>query len=334
MNKNKIAELLLAQLPLDVVDVVRLFVESIECAGIKGENREEVMGRYRRVVQAGIRTVREEERTVSFGEAVRRSLEARKGRRASTLADLRSYTGRMLRHKDWAQKPLRGIRTEECRELLHELFGHSASTCRKGRSILHSIFAYGRKQGWCAVNPVANTEVPAVRERRIEILNLQEIRRLHAVCLKEEKEMAAPLVLMLWCGIRPGEMRRLRWSDVDSKEGVVYIEPRASKTGGARAVELRGAARALLPPAGVAPDALIAPPNWNRRWQRLRKRAGLHVWQQDKLRHTFASMHLRHYRNLLLLQAEMGHRDSTLLRTRYLNLRHLSTESARRFWTA
>lgn len=333
--KNKIAKLLLAQLPLDVVDVVRLFVESIERAGITGNvTREEVMNRYRRVVQAGIRAVREEERTVSFGEAVRCSLEARKGRRASTLADLRSYTGRMLRHKDWAQKPLRGIRVEECRELLGELFAHSVSAYRKGRSILHSIFAYGHKQGWCAANPVANIEVPEVCETRIEILNLQEIRKLHAVCRKEEKEMVAPLTLMLWCGIRPGEVRRLRWLDVDPKEGVVYVDPCASKTGGARVVELRGAARTLLPPEGIAPDAAIAPPNWNIRWQRLRKRAGFLHWKQDTLRHTFASMHLRHYRNPLLLQAEMGHRDSSLLRTRYLNLRDLPAESARLFWAA
>jgi len=43
-------------------------------------------------------------------------------------------------------------------------------------------------------------------------------------------------------------------------------------------------------------------------------------------------MHLRRYRNLPLLQAEMGHRNSDLLRTRYLDLRGLSAAVARQFW--
>lgn len=325
---------MLGNLPLREVDAVRLFVEAVEEGGLLNCTKYELIERFRKMVRSGVEAMREAERTEVFGEVVRMSLEARKERRKSTIYDLRSYAGRMVRYGDWARKPLRGIGVEECREMLFAQFGHSPHALRKARTILHGLFAFGIRQGWCDRNPVDAIEVSQVVEKPIEPLTEEQSRRLMDVCKEPDmKDMQPAVVLMLWCGVRPGEVRRLRWSDIDQEEGVVYIEPRVSKTGGARVVELRGAARALQPPQWGDPAADIAPPNWDKRWRCLRERAGLHHWRQDTLRHTFASMHLRHYRNPLLLQAEMGHRDSTLLRTRYLNLRNLSAESARRFWS-
>ena len=60
---------------------------------------------------------------------------------------------------------------------------------------------------------------------------------------------------------------------------------------------------------------------WKERWHALRHTAGWHrehVWQPDACRHTFATYHAAHFRNFVELQMEMGHRDSTLLRTRYI----------------
>ena len=143
--------------------------------------------------------------------------------------------------------------------------------------------------------------------------------------------MAPSVKLMLWCGIRPGEVQRLRWKDIDPNEGVVYIDPSHSKTGGARAVPLRGAAQ-LLSRQPEEKDMSIAPQNWARLWRRVRQRAGFRSWQQDALRHTFASLHLKFFHNPPQLQEEMGHRDCRLLRTRYLNMRNLSSSAARYFF--
>ena len=54
--------------------------------------------------------------------------------------------------------------------------------------------------------------------------------------------MNAAVRLMLRCGIRPGEVQRLRWGDIAPAEKMVYVESHAGKTGGARAVPLRGGA--------------------------------------------------------------------------------------------
>lgn len=271
--------------------------------------------------------------SVSFAEAVRASLHARRHRRPATLADLRSYTNRMLRFRELKTHPINQITGHMCKLMMEETFGHSAHTYRKAQTILHSIFHYGMRQGWCYTNPAECLDIPPVTEEQIQILSLTQIKRLMRACRQPDlRLMDAPVRLMLWCGIRPTEVQRLRWGDIDYNEKVVYVDSMASKTGGARVVPLRGAAKALLDRRRPA-DERIAPRNWIRLWQRVRSHAGLVPWQNDTLRHTFASMHIRYFQNMSMLQQEMGHRSSALLQTRYLNLRGLRAYTAKSFFT-
>ena len=69
----------------------------------------------------------------------------------------------------------------------------------------------------------------------------------------------------------------------------------------------------------------------------LRKAAGwgketAHPWRQDVCRHTFATYHAAHFRNFPALQLEMGHRDSSLRRTRYVYAGNGTEASARTFF--
>ncbi len=287
----------------------------------------------RQLLKAIEKALQESENSITFREAAEFSLLARAHRRPSTIADLRSYIRRMNMTQDFADMPIRHISIDICRRMLHKQFGHSAHSFRKAQSILHSIFDCAYRQQWCEHNPAKAILRPPVSEQRIEILPISTIRKLINISKKNIRlrPMEAPLRLMLWCGIRPTEVRRLRWGDIDPSEKLVYIESTNSKTGGARAVPLRGGALALLKESHD-PTHLIAPSNWNRLWKQLRLEAGCHTWQSDALRHTFASMHIKRFHNLPLLQEEMGHRNATLLQTRYLNLRHLKQSTAHEFF--
>ena len=83
-----------------------------------------------------------------------------------------------------------------------------------------------------------------------------------------------------------------------------------------------------------ADGEMICPANWLTHWRKLRRAAGwvspAHRWAQDALRHTFASYHLSHFRSFAELQLEIGHRDATLLRTRYGDQRTVVNAGA--FW--
>lgn len=315
------------ELPLTVTDSVRLVLEACEELGAaaKGLPREKLLGMLRQVLREGAREVRKGERTCSFREAAWASYEARvrKGRRTATLGDLRHFIGRMLRVQGFGEQPLRALTTEACRAMLETAFGSSSHSYRKGRAILHSIFAYGMRQEWCDGNPIDRIDVPPITEAPIEPLSVAEVHRLErAAALPEHAAMRLPLALMLYCGLRPAEVARLNPQlDINRRERWVVVRPQTSKTGGGRLVPLR-----VMPPS----DAAEIPHNWRGAWRSLRLAAGFTSWRADACRHTFASYHRAYFRNLDALQSEMGHRDSALLRTRYTL--PVSPTEARAFW--
>lgn len=314
----RIAKKLIEELPLNMNDVARLVLEAVEGLGEarwRGKSREKMVCMLRRVVQEGVRVVQESEETVSFAEAVQQSVAARVGRRPTTCRDLRHFTARMLRVPGVAERPLRAMRKEECRELLRAAFGRSLHSYRKGRAILHSIFAWGKRNDYCAQNPVDGIEVPEVQEKEITPLTLEEVERLEkAASHPAHRAMRWSLYLLLYCGLRPAEVERMRVQDIQREEKCVVVRPRVSKTGGGRVVPLRR-------DSNLRDVQLCIPRNWQNRWRALRRDAGFTArsWVPDVCRHTFASYHAAYFKNLHQLQLEMGHHDCHLLSSRYVS---------------
>ncbi len=276
------------------------------------------------IFEYGIEAEQAREQTVSLKTAGWASVAARADLRATSIRDLRYFLRKILKVEGVAELPLRTITSKQCREILRVAFGHSKSMYIKGRALLHSVFAYGMRQEWCDTNPVARIEVPKVQERTKEPLSLEAVRRLEVVAQQERLcDMRLSLHLLLYCGIRPTEVSRLRPEDFCRKEGVVIIRPAKSKTGGGRVVPLRGAEK-------IPAEQWVIPQHWQKRWRELRRAAGFTHWVPDVCRHTFASYHASYFRNLSQLQLEMGHRDVTLLCTRYMS--PVLYSAAKCFW--
>ena len=314
MKQNHIAKSLLAGTGVSENDAARLTLEAIETLGelATGTSHTELVTLLRRVIQAGVAAVKAAEHTVTLSVAAWASVEARKDLRPTTRRDLRHFVRRILRVEGAADMPLRSMSTADCKRILAAAFGSSPSSYRKGRVILSSVFSYGIRQEWADSNPVTRIEVPSVQEKPIEPLTPKEVEKLQATASRPEfRDMRFSLSLMLYGGIRPTEVSRLQAGDINWEEGHVIIRPRASKTGGGRAVPLRGVR-------GIRKHERFIPRNWKRRWQALRRAAGFRHWVPDVCRHTFATYHAAMFRNLPELQLEMGHRDTSLLRSRYM----------------
>ncbi len=223
------------------------------------------MQALRRVMREEIAAVRAQDKTVSFACAAEESLKRREaaGRRPTTLRDLRHFIRRLLRVQGLAARPLRSMSTEDCRCVPEQAFGSSAHSFRKGRAILHSIFAYGMRQGWCSHNPVAAVDAPRIEEKEIEPLSVADCRSLVEMTKTPCFLDCLPaLGLILFAGVRPGEVARLRWADIHSDEGVLTIAARHSKTGGARRVELYPSLSNMLKRLRPATDSQLCPPRW------------------------------------------------------------------------
>lgn len=322
--KHTAEKKLISNTPLSLTDAVRLVLEGIEELGesVKTCNREELLRRMRQVIREGVAAIQAAEQTVSFEEAAWHSVAARRDRRPVTLRDLKHYVRRMLRVEGAATRPLRRMTASDCRRILQTAFENSPSSYKKGRAILHSIFEHGIRHEWVDHNPVKKVCTPIIHEKQIKPLTLIEVKKLEKTVRQPRfKDMQLALHLMMYCGIRPSEVQRLQVSDIDWKQRNVIIRPHTSKTGGGRLVPLRRADKVLNMP--------LPRGNWAEKWRALRKSAGFTNWQADALRHTFASYHALHFKNLPQLQLEMGHRDCQLLRTRYtLPI----TENVKLFW--
>ena len=327
MKKNRISHTLLAPLPpLSGFSVTREELAALELLKSTGlpllEAAQVVcavmriadgsMDKLLRTIQLGADELKKREHTVSLSVAAWASVEARKDLRPTTRRDLRHFVRRILRVEGVADMPLRSMSTADCKRILEAAFGTSASSYRKGRVILSSVFSYGIRQEWADSNPVTRIEVPAVQEKPIEPLTPEEVGKLHETASRREfRDMRFSLSLMLYGGIRPTEVSRLQAGDINWEEGYVIIRPHASKTGGGRAVPLRGVS-------DIRKCDRHIPRNWKHKWQALRRAAGFRHWVPDVCRHTFATYHAAMFRNLPDLQLEMGHRDTSLLRSRYM----------------
>lgn len=328
MKKNPVIQELLTGINLTGSDAARLALEAIEMLGdlAGGQSRQELIALLRQTIREGVAAVKASTHTVTLETAAWASVDARQDLRPSSKRDLRHFVRRILRVNDAGKLPLRAMTTGQCKAILETAFRSSVCSYIKGRAVLHSIFSYGIRQEWCDGNPVSRIEVPKVKEKPIQPLHPGEVERLKQTAkLPEFREMSFSLCLMLYGGIRPTEVSRLKQQDFNWEEGQVIIRPRASKTGGGRIVPLRGIRH-------IRKKDRFIPRDWQRKWQALRRAAGYRrgMWVPDVCRHTFASYHAAYFRNLPELQLEMGHRDMTLLRSRYVV--PTSKKDAVRFW--
>lgn len=334
-KKEQAALELLKETGLSVLEAALIARELLDATGSRGNKYK----RAREIIRLGAEALRVKMMTVSFRKAAEEAIAARSDRRKRTQEDFRYMVRRLLRYNPgMGRRPVRMMTAKECREGLVRAF-KSARQRHKARLVLSGIFSTAVRRGWCAENPVRWVDVPRLKEQVVPVLNMEEVNRLLKVA-QEYRQGAclAAVGLMLYAGIRPNETERLEWRHINLEAGVVTLFPQHTKTGGARIVTIRPVLRDLLAACrkiGGIPGR-VCPPNWQSRWRELRRLAGWDgkkkPWYPDTLRHTFASYFACHFKNMNVLQMEMGHASLDLLRTRYLNMEGVTEVTASVFW--
>ncbi len=339
VDRNKqdaLASDILQHTALSASDAARIVLELLENAELSSNTDTlHCLRQCRHIIQLGIECYQRDRQTVGFNMAVEALITNKSHRRKRTLLEIKQYSDRIIRNNpEWRNRPLRRITEQECQRVITSTFT-TPSMQKKAHVILHGIFNFGLRRGWCASNPIVLLDAPHVKERRIPALSIKQIRKLLQTALTDQHLCCAPaLGLMLWAGIRPNEVERLQWKHINPSENIITIHPQHSKTGGSRQVNMYPALKRWLVRVApyTLPEAPIIPRSWERRWRHLRVSAGFNEWQADILRHSFASYHLKHFRNLASLQLDMGHSSAELLRTRYLAMEGITKQHADHFW--
>lgn len=260
-------------------------------------------------------------------------------------------------------KPLQHFTPEVVQAALNTAWPNSPQAWNAGRRQLHALFAYAIKRRLVRMeNPVTCIEPQYVQEAEISSLAPQALRKLLAAARPatdaeqrraknatspiERRALSADLThlrayiaVCAFAGIRPAECARLRWQDIDFEDAIISVRAANCKTGGQRHIEMHAALQAWLlacRPTNVAASDLVTPPaSLAVNLSALRRRAGFGsgIWQQDSLRHSYATYYLKAgCGDLTRLQLNMGHRSVRLLYSRYVNMVGTTRKMAKQWW--
>ena len=284
-----------------------------------------------KVIEVGLRHMRTKEMPLADGFAL--YLKSKQHLRPDSIRDIRCIGNRLLRTKpEFGERNFSELSVSECEEWLNAAF-HTNPQFNKARTMLHGLFEFALRREWCDKNPIKRIERKKVVEKEIQPLKLAETKRLIKTAQNESPVYAVVAALLVYTGIRPREVRRLTWRDIDTEEKTITVRSQCSKTGGVRQVEIPPVLNRLLITHKSPNSSHICPTDWQRRWRKIRDNSGFRGrWVQDVLRHTYASFHAKNYADLPRLQLNMGHRDLSLLRSRYVNMHGISRAEAKSFF--
>ncbi len=268
-----------------------------------------------------------------------------RGRKASTVGDYRSII-RVHLMPEFGETPLEhitvsGVEAFQARlaKRVHRGKPITARTRNKVLIVLHGIFARAKKVWGLPFNPAAEVERhPDRASGDIEVFSPEEVHALLRAGFDERD--AAIYATAAFAGLRMGELRGLRWRDVDFPRSAIrvrasYAEGELSvpKSGKVRSVPMVDEVAQRLARLGerewfVGDDDLVfgeVDGNWlnddrlRRRYEAALKAAGLRRLRFHDLRHVFGSLAIT-CADIVEVQAWMGHADIQTT-MRYLHYR-------------
>jgi integrase len=216
--------------------------------------------------------------------------------------------------------------------------GRDPSTIRNTFLPLRAIFRRAMSRGEVAVNPTTGLELPAVRGRRERTASPNEAEQLIDVLPESDRALWAAA---FYAGLRLGELRALRWTDIDLAAGVIHvrrawdqkaghIEPKSRA--GLRDVPIPTVLRSYLAAHRLAqtsdaglvfgrrPTHPFNPATVNIRARKAWRDAALAPIGLHEARHTYASLMIAAGVNAKSLSTYMGHSSVTITYDRYGHL--------------
>ena len=164
-----------------------------------------------------------------FSELASRYLANREliGLKRTTLMDYESYT-RVHLVPAFGAFELEAITIELIEEFIaaKRQEGKAVKSILNYLGLLHAMFAFAVRRGWCARNPVALVEKPRGRRNLdIRFLDVQELEALLAATPTDERGTTERVLYLTaaMTGLRRGELLALRWQDIDWTAGVVRV---------------------------------------------------------------------------------------------------------------
>lgn len=152
-------------------------------------------------------------------------VEHEKDRRPSTVDDYRNSVRRYLIPEFGAATPLWTISTRQIDAFRERMLADgqlSRRSIQKILVLLHGVLKRAKRKGWIPSNPAEDAERVAVR--RTGDFNVLTADEVHAIARADGSPLYGTVyVTAAFTGLRMGELRALRWSDVDFAKRLVHV---------------------------------------------------------------------------------------------------------------
>ena len=198
------------------------------------------------------------------------------------------------------------------------------TTRKNNQTNVSAFFSFAEAEKWVTTNPCSNLPKITLTQARPGILSVAQAKSIMETALAIEPKSVPYFALALFCGIRPQEIMRLTWDDVDIERGFVKIDGEVSKTRQRRLVKISDNCKAWLQLGGDVP-----PVNWQGRFVKIIEALGMSkTWPKDGMRHSFCSYALP-VRGGIQTSSDAGNSE-TILFKHYREI--VTPEDAAKFW--
>ena len=217
--------------------------------------------------------------------------------------------------------------------------GMAAQTIRNTLNPLQTLYRRAIQRDRVSVNPAANLDTPRPQNGRDRFATRDEAAELIAAAPEADR---AAWAAAFYAGLRRGELRGLRWADVDLAAGLIHVRRSWDDVEGEIEPKSRGSVRRVpIVPAlaaaltahqaatGRSGDDLVfgrtaseplAPTSLRKRALAAWAAAGLRPITLHEARHSFASLMIAAGANAKALSVVMGHATVSLTFDRYGHL--------------
>jgi integrase/recombinase XerD len=188
-----------------------------------------------------------------------------------------------------------------------------------------ALFSFAVRRGYSSINPAAAVEKPKVVKDAPEIFTPAQV---DALLRSSPIESVPYFAIGVFAGLRPEEMKRLDWSQIDLEGRVIEVTGKQAKTNKRRLVDISPILLVWLR-LHRRDSGAVTPSGIRRLRESAMKAAEIRSWPVDVLRHSFVSYSVARDQNVAKTALQAGHSVETL-NQHYRNL--VKPSDAVKFW--